>query len=394
MSDWRAKASLGASSADRWLYCQTSVALTAQNPWVKDLNNSSFAQEGTLAHEVAEKYLRERLLSETTPKKFTGLSYTPEMHEYGKSYAEYVENLTEASVSPDMLHFVEVKTSYAQAPQVRGIADYIGIDPQARRAYVIDYKYGAGVAVHPEGNLQLLTYAVAAQEIATALGAPTETVTVAIYQPRVWDGVNAYSYTAEEVEEHRARIVETNAAVLSGDSTRLVWKSTEKGCRFCPVRFWCSQAVNVERLKEIMEKLETLADFETLPIEELEEVYALAKEAEDIKKRAETALRARLASGEKGVAMKLVPGFNYVDKEALRDFAVGKVACGELSEEDVFEEPKLKSKTALAKVLDADGKKELKALPTSPGTPRLVSVDAPGESVAGNSAENIFSAIS
>ena len=143
-----------------------------------------------------------------------------------------------------------------------------------------------------------------------------------------------------------------------------------------------------------MEKLETLADFETLPIEELEEAYALAKEAEDIKKRAETALRARLASGEKGVTMKLIPGFNYVDKEALKDFAVGKVARGELSEEDVFEEPKLKSKTALAKVLDADGKKELKALPTSPGTPRLVGVDAPGESVAGNSAENIFSAIS
>ena len=394
MSDWQAKASLGASSADRWLYCQTSVALTAQNPWVKDLNNSSFAQEGTLAHEVAEKYLRQRLLGETTSKRFTGPSYTPEMHEHGKSYAEYVGNLTEASVSPEMLHFVEVSTSYAQASKVRGIADYMGIDPKARRAYVIDYKYGAGVAVHPEGNLQLLTYAVAAQEIATAIGAPAETITVAIYQPRVWDGVNAYSYTAEEVEAHRERIVAANTAVLSGDRTRLVWQSTEKGCRFCPVKFWCSQSVDPERLKEMMKKLKTLADFEVLPIEELEEVYALAKEAEDIRKRAETALRARLASGEEGVALKLVHGFNYVDKEALKDFVAGKVASGELSEEDAFEEPRVKSKTALAKVLDADGKKELKALPTTPGAPRLVGVDAPGESVASGSAENIFSAIS
>lgn len=391
LSGWRAKASLGASSADRWLYCQTSVALTAQNPWVKDVNNSSFAQEGTLAHEVAEKYLRERLLSETTPKRFTGPSYTPEMHEHGRNYAEYVENLTEASVSPEMLHFVEVSTSYAQASKVRGIADYIGVDPKARRAYVVDYKYGAGVAVYPEGNLQLLTYAVAAQEIAAAIEAPAETVTVAIYQPRVWDGVNDHSYTAEEVEAHRERIVEANAAVVSGDSTRLMWQSTEKGCRFCPVRFWCPKAVGLERLKEIMEKLDTLADFEALPIEELEEAYALAKEAEDIRKRAEAALRTRLASGEEGVTLKLVQGFNYVDKEALKGFVAGKVASGELSEEDAFEEPRVKSKTALSKVLDADGRRELKALPTSPGTPRLVSVDAPGEAIGSG---NLFSVIS
>lgn len=391
LKDWQKRISLGASGADRWLHCGTSAALTAQNPWVKQLNNSTFASEGTDAHTVAEYELK-KVLGENTSRP-EGEAYTDEMFEYGKAYAEYVANLTELKESPNIIHGVEVSTTYDHAPNVRGIADYIGIDPDSKTAYIIDYKYGAGVAVPAEGNLQLLTYAVAARETAAVMGYTVERFIVAIYQPRVFQGINSHLYTWEEVDAHRSRVIAANASVLRGDTSQIAWEATVKGCRFCPVKMWCPKYINVNEVKEIMEKLDSYNDFETLPMAELEEVFTLAKKAEDYRKKAEAALRSRYMSGEEGVTMKLVAGYNYTDSEALKSFVEEKLMTGELEEDQVFKPRAMQSKTAIAKLLDAEGKKELNGLPKSPGAPRLVGVDDKGAPLVQEKAENVFSKI-
>lgn len=59
-------AKLPPSSAERWINCPGSVALSAQLP---PPGSSPYADEGTLAHAVAELKLR-RNIGEITPKQY------------------------------------------------------------------------------------------------------------------------------------------------------------------------------------------------------------------------------------------------------------------------------------------------------------------------------------
>lgn len=384
---------LRASSADRWLACRGSAVLEALNPWVRDEDSSPFAQEGTLAHSVAEYLLREKVGLPPIPRP-SSQTTTPEMWAHGEDYAEYVYNLTESEHS-EVFHFTEQRLKTPQAPHVSGISDYIGIDPDGR-GYVVDYKYGAGVPVETEGNKQLLTYAVATLLMAEQLGIDLVTVTASIYQPRVFGGITSYTYTTDEVRKHYQALVTTDLIVSHpleySDKGLLHFEVTEKGCRWCPIKDYCPLTIDKERMRTIMKQIGSLQDFESLSIEELEEVYALAKEAKDIAFKAEKALRNRLLRGESGKQFKAVAGVKRLSQEEYSSWLETQVMLGNISEEDAFTKTPA-TQTDIKKRIDKDLARELNALPRTEGVPRIVDASHSAPAVGADNPKKFFTAI-
>ena len=379
-----------ASSADRWVTCKASAVLEAQNPWVRDTGTSSFAAEGTRAHEVAEYELRKAVGLQPTPKPESEKT-TGEMWHHASGYAEYVKNLTECHYT-GVEHFTEVKVKVDGAPHISGTADYIGISEG--RGFVIDYKYGAGVPVPVEGNKQLMVYAVAALQLAERLGYELETVTLGVYQPRVFGGINDFTYSSEELKTFEAELAEADQIITHPDTNidKVTFRKSEKGCRWCPIKDYCRELINPQRVKEIMEKLTTIENYEALSMEELEEVYELAKEAKDIYAQAEKALRGRLVKGESGQSFKAVKGVQRLDTEAYSQWLEQQVMLGNVSEEQAFSRKPV-TQTELKKIVDKDVAKEIASLPKSEGAPRIVPIDAKGQGINEGKASVVFSNI-
>ena len=156
-------AKLGASSAARWLACPPSADLCERFPD----KGSSFAAEGTLAHELAELKVRKHF----TPMFKTAYTraynkikkdelYTPEMDHVTDDYLEYIKDCAmQYDAAPSVICEVQVDFS-AYVPGGYGTADCIMLGGGTMR--VIDFKYGKGVPVSTEENPQMMLYAIGA----------------------------------------------------------------------------------------------------------------------------------------------------------------------------------------------------------------------------------------
>jgi hypothetical protein len=234
MAEPRAHATLGASSAHRWLNCPGSVRLCAELPDT----SSDYAAEGTAAHELAEKCLSGNL---RTAVNFEGdvieadgrqITVTREMIEAVDRYL--FEVWQHAGVGNRM--YVEQRFALDRyGPDMFGTNDAAVLKTGEAHLHVFDFKYGAGVPVDVEGNPQLLYYALGAVE---ACGGAVETVTVHVVQPRCGardDKVRSWSIDFLDLyawgETLRAAAEATrkpDAPLAAGD-----W------CRFCKARGTC-----------------------------------------------------------------------------------------------------------------------------------------------------------
>lgn len=149
----RAHSKFSASGAERWGNCPGSVGLSEGLP-DKD---SVWSIEGTRAHEVLEGYLRIALgLPVEDFSVFDRHPYNEEMNTHAANAVDFIlkiaggaEVLCEHKVYLDWLNPEAFGTLDA------AIVDYFGT------LHIIDYKYGAGVAVSPRENLQMIFYALA-----------------------------------------------------------------------------------------------------------------------------------------------------------------------------------------------------------------------------------------
>jgi hypothetical protein len=212
--------------------CPGSVVLS------KDIPNttSEFAKEGTVAHALAEKMLTFDAFS--PPGDITqneGLySGDLEMYRHVSVYVEHVESLCNGRENT-----LYVEEQVKVNDNVWGTADAIVWDSETKTLYVIDLKYGAGIAVEVENNTQLKIYALAAL---LTMGYSAKKVNVGIVQPRCFhphgairavefDAVDLIDFNAE-LEEAVQRVKAAEAAPLSEIMQHL--NPTEKGCRWCP----------------------------------------------------------------------------------------------------------------------------------------------------------------
>lgn len=176
---------LNASALPRVLACLGSVGITAALELTKPPETDA-AREGTAAHWVAETCLLgfDASHPNRTPAP-NGVPVTAEMIEHGRAYAE--------ACATDAKHvWTETTVTFLALPNVEIAAKLDrawlepGEDGSGGTLFIRDYKYGWRL-VEPEGNVQLIAYAVGLLRKLTREGftfADRTTINLGIYQPR------------------------------------------------------------------------------------------------------------------------------------------------------------------------------------------------------------------
>lgn len=288
----RSHALLSASSAHRWLECPPSAVAAEAYPSTQ----TSYTEEGTLAHEVAEAIARQRLTGDTGDIRLPN-GVTHEMVDCANGYADYIQ---EHIKSPDAQVLLETRVDFSPwVPDGFGTCDCIIL--QDDTMHVIDYKYGQGVVVSAKDNPQLKLYALGALND-YGLAYDVREVVVHIYQPRL-NHIDLDLMTTEAV------LGWANKTVLPTAEKAAKGKGKHKAgehCRFCPhagrcrtLTRTCTEYVETHDLRVGMP---VLTDWELADVLKMEPLINLW--LRKVKEQAMT----RLMHGEPLPGFKLVEG--------------------------------------------------------------------------------------
>lgn len=154
-----AHALLSPSSSKRWMTCPGSVALTAHLP----NTSSSYADEGTTAHWIAENILRGTIAESDAVGKVcpdTGMEVTPDMLRDVMRYVQQVRDIVEVTGGTLYLEQKLVIGQWTGEEGAKGTADAVIV--AGDELIVMDLKFGRGVSVDAEENPQLMLYALGA----------------------------------------------------------------------------------------------------------------------------------------------------------------------------------------------------------------------------------------
>lgn len=202
----------------RWAKCPASVRLSVDMPNV----SSSYAQEGTNAHDLAEKIL--------TNVKTDLSGYDDEMVDAVMTYVDYIRSFTPTWMKVEERFHLE-----SLHPDLYGTSDCILYFSEEKLLSVIDYKHGKGLAVEAENNHQLMYYALGALMKTKAACSHVEMV---IVQPRCFHPVGpirSWKVSVSDLIDFSADLVDyakktedPQAPTFAGDH-----------CRFCPAAPLC-----------------------------------------------------------------------------------------------------------------------------------------------------------
>lgn len=329
---------LSPSSASRWLACPPSARFEEQIPG----ETSPYAEEGTLAHELAALLLSARAgifvggqeaFNEALARVYGHPLFANEMYDHADEYATLV-----AAKGGKVL--VEHRYDLTRhAPMSFGTADATNLLEDA--VHVTDFKYGAGVRVTARENEQLMLYALGAIDEARARRLNPSTAVLTIVQPRA-GGTSAWEVPVADLLAWREVELRPRALdAIAGGGTF----TPGDHCRFCKARARCRAYY---RLFEEMEGLvpadgRLMTDDEVARVLEHGEVLAswINKVVEDA--------TARLAAGQH------IPGFKLVEGRGRRQFldegdVIDKLIGLGYGSEDMFD-TKMKSLTEIEKKL-------------------------------------------
>lgn len=221
---------LGASSAERWTHCTPSARLTEK---MED-KGSDFAAEGSAAHTLCEWKVR-KFLKQQAGRRPSSDYWTDEMEECADNYRDYIADLVGAARQKcrDPVALVEQHLDFSQyVPDGYGTGDFLLIAD--RDLNIVDYKYGKGVPVYAEHNIQMMLYALGAL-LEYDMLYDIENVTMTIYQPRL-SNISTWEITAEELYRWAEEDLKPKAELAykgEGDFVPGSW------CRFCKAKNTC-----------------------------------------------------------------------------------------------------------------------------------------------------------
>lgn len=351
----RDHALLSASSSSRWLACPPSAVANEAYP----SQDTSFTQEGTLAHEVAEIVARQRLLGlgEISDNK-EGITH--EMIDCANEYADYIE---EQKKSNDATVLLEQRVDFSEwVPDGFGTCDCIII--QDDTLTIIDYKYGQGVIVNAENNSQLRLYALGAMHDYGDLLGITK-VEMHIYQPRL-NHTSKDSMTVEELLTWADKTVKPTAEKAIKGKGKY---SPGEHCRFCQhagrcraLTRACTEYLDTHGMRV---NLPILAPYEVADVLRMEPLITLW-----LKKVKEQALTT-LMNGEELPGYKLVEG--KLGNRKWKDEAEVAATLANLYSREEFTETRLLSPSQMDKAI---GKKKVAELlgeliDRAPGAPTI-----------------------
>lgn len=358
---------LSASSSHRWLNCPPSVELE------KGFENktSTFAEEGTLAHELGELSLRFQL-QEITKRSYDSKVkklitnnelYTNDMPDYVEVYTDTcMEKVAAArATTPDAIAIVEQKLDFSEwVPDGFGTGDFVIIADGTME--ICDLKYGTGVAVSAKDNSQMRLY---------ALGAITEfsflydiqNVKMTIIQPRL-DSISTDEMTVEDLIKWADEYVKPRAEfAIKGEGELCVGGH----CKFCRAIAVCKaqEEHNMELAKY------EFSDSLLLSNEEIADILA---RVDDLVSWATKIKEYALEQALNGI---VYPGFKVVEGRSNRKWTdekkVGEILIGQGFLENIIYTTKL---DGISKIETAIGKKEVNRLlgdyiEKPPGKPTL-----------------------
>lgn len=356
----RNHAILSASGAHRWLNCTPSARLEEPLPDT----SSIYAQEGALAHDLGELELK-RLLMEIDQSEYrkqlkaiqSHELYSAEMMGYIDQFATYVmEQYMEAKErSPDAVIFLEQRLDFSRwVPEGFGTGDCTIISDKVME--IIDFKYGKGVEVGAEDNVQMMLYALGALDTYGYIY-DIDTVRMTIHQPRI-DNVSSWEMGADELLQWADEVLRPKAETAwagEGEPIPGDW------CRFCKVKNRCK--ARAEAAMSVPSDFD-YKDPNLLTVDEiaeiLHEVDAIEAWAKDIR---DYALVQARDNGVKFKGWKLVEGRSirrYSDPEQVEKV----LRAAKYKVKDIYKPRELKGITDMTKLL---GRKKFQELLEEPG---------------------------
>jgi hypothetical protein len=222
---------VGGSTAKRVMNCPGSVALVQKMP---PQPSNKYADEGTLLHNV----IAEIVMSDKHPEEFLHTKYNDQVLTLDLIDNKLVPALAALDVidpNKEMEIEAESRVGFGDLlPDVFGSTDLIG--RIGKRAVVLDWKFGDGVAVEVEENPQLMFYAAAAMrtEATKWAFAGVEEIEMVIVQP---PAVKRWVTTPARIAQFEKDLVKAvklaqqpNAELKVGDH-----------CRWCAAKPICPQ---------------------------------------------------------------------------------------------------------------------------------------------------------
>lgn len=361
---------LGASSAARWIACTPSAQATANLPD----EETKYAAEGTLAHELCEKALRYKLAKWEAGIPFDLLSdwaqqsMPTEMFNAVCRYTSFIHDLWVGfPCRPGV--FIEQEVDVSQwVPGGFGTCDCLLIGDGI--LHIIDFKYGQGVPVNPEHNPQLMYYALGAYALFEGIE-EVSTVRLSIVQPRMQEEPQTWVISLADLLTWAREVLQPAA--------EMAWKGegefcTGPHCRFCKAHPAC---------RAWQDKYGPLAGFEpypepaTLSDEELGEwlqkLEGLAAYAKDLEEYAQQAL----------MEGRTLPGWKLVQGRSTRKWTDQDAAFRQM-QADGIDEAMLYTRTPITLTVAEKmiGKKKFAEtmsafITRAPGAPKLAQASDP-----------------
>jgi hypothetical protein len=333
---------VGGSTAKRVISCPGSVALCAKMP---PKPSSKYADEGTLLHNVMDLILT----TNQTPESFAGMEYegiklTQELIDE-KVYPA-LRALDDIDPKKEMEYATETRVGFGDfLPGVFGSTDVLG--RIGRRAIILDWKFGSGVAVDAESNPQLMFYAAAAMRTPEAQWVfdGVDEVECIIVQP---PSVKRWVTTTKRIKQFEQELAMAVRISQMPDAPL----NTGDHCRWCAAKPTCPKmtglvdrslhaqldVLNVEQIAGYLKKADMLEQW-------IADVRGLAHQILD--------------------AGKPVPGFKLVAKRATRQWADDDQALVAMLNEGIPESELLTSKVISPAQAEKVLKKHGKQLPAN-----------------------------
>lgn len=340
-------AELPPSSAERWKNCPGSVTLSKQFP--QD-TTSTYAEEGTHAHSVAElklRYVNEEISKSNFYREFSKLKkseyWCGEMDEATNYYRDAVlEIKSGAGKHAELLieqHFILDE----YVPESFGTSDAVVIGDGVIN--VIDLKYGKGVKVDAVNNSQLRLYGLGAAGLFEGIY-DFDRVRMTIIQPRL-DHISSEEISLEELRRWAAEEIRPAAEEALAGSERT---ACGDWCQFCPAKAVCR--ARAEYCLELARD-----EFKAPALLTTEEIGEVLRRAEAIKKWAADIADYAL---QQALAGEHYDGWKVVEGRSNRKYADEVKVADRLKQEGFDEamlyERKLLGLTAMEKLV---GKKKL-----------------------------------
>ena len=334
---------LGASAADRWMNCTPSAQLTAG---MED-ETTSFAAEGTAAHELCEWKVRKALKMRAGRRPISDY-WTDEMEEFTDDYRDYIMDLVGQAKQHcnDPVTLIEQRLDFScYVPEGFGTGDFLLVAD--KQLNVVDFKYGRGVAVYADHNPQMMLYALGALNLFDCLY-DIDQVTMTIFQPRL-SIISTWTISADELYQWAEEVLKPKAELAAKGEGEFVSGSW---CRFCKARNTCRA-----RAESFLE----LAKMEFQPPALLsdEEVAEVMKKADELSKWASDVMAyAQAEAIENG---KHWNGYKLVEGRSVRKFsdeAKVEAAAKEAGYTDIYNKS-LITLTAFEKLMGKDAFQEI-----------------------------------